>query len=457
MPDRSEAEKRLAVYGQQHVLRWFDELSEQRQQRLLDQLAALDLDWLQRVQASTAAEVHGDRHVSPCEDVVRAGDANEREALEAGEQALRDGRVAALVVAGGQGSRLGFDGPKGAYPIGAVSGATLFQLHAERLLAAGRRHGKQPPLYLMTSETNHQATVDLFAEHRLFGLPEQSVLIFQQGMAPAVDTEGKLLMNAADRLVMAPNGNGGTFDALRDGGAFDHMAKNGVDILAYIHVDNPLAPTCDPLFVGHHLLRGSQFSCKAIPKTGPAEKVGSFALVDGRLCIVEYTELPTELAEATDDDGRLQYGLSNPGLYLWSGAFAEAQAARDDLPYHRAFKKIKHLDDDGNLVKPDAPCGYKFEAFAMDTLADAGQTMLLELPDRDTEFAPVKNASGVDSPDSARRLMTELYGEWIQQAGGTVQDHQAQIEISPLYALDAAELGQKLQAGFVVDADIYLQ
>ena len=456
MFDRAEAEERLRPHGQQHVLRWFEGLPEEGKQRLLSQLAALDLQWLERVQAAEV-EAHGQRQITPCEDVVHAGDPREPEALEAGQEALEGGRVGALVVAGGQGSRLGFDGPKGAYPIGAVSGATLFQLHAERLLAAGRRYGRQPPLYLMTSEINHQATVDLFAEHQQFGLPEQSVLIFQQGMAPAVDTDGKLLMDAPDHLVMAPNGNGGTFAALRDGGAFDHMAGCGVDLLAYIHVDNPLAPTCDPLFVGHHLLRGSRFSCKAIPKTGPDEKVGSFARVDGQLRIVEYTELPRELAEATVGDGQLLYGMSNPGLYLWSRSFAEAQAARADLPFHRAFKKIKHLDPDGKLVRPDTPCGYKFEAFAMDTLADAGQTMLMGLPDRDTEFAPVKNASGVDSPDSARALMTELYGEWLQQAGGTIQDTGARIEISPLYAQDAKELRQKLPAGFVVDSDVYLR
>ena len=454
--DRPSAEKRLCPHGQQHVLRWFDELPEEGKQRLLSQIAALDLQWLERVQAAEV-EAHGQGQIAPCEDVVRAGDPRESEALKVGREALEAGRVGALVVAGGQGSRLGFDGPKGAYPIGAVSDATLFQLHAERLLAASRRHGRQPPRYLMTSATNHQATLDLFAEHRRFGLPEQSVLIFQQGMAPAVDTDGKLLMSAPDQLVMAPNGNGGTFAALRDGGAFDHMATHGVDVLAYIHVDNPLAPTCDPLFVGHHLLRGSQFSCKAIPKTGPDEKVGSFARVDGQLCIVEYTELSQELAEATGEDGKLLYGMSNPGLYLWSLSFAEAQAARADLPFHRAFKKIKHLDPNGDLVRPETPCGYKFEAFAMDTLADAGQTMLMVLPDRDTEFAPVKNASGVDSPDSARTLMTELYAQWIQQAGGTIQDAGAAIEISPLYAQDAEELRQKLPSGFVVDSDIYLR
>ena len=456
MLDPQQARQRLTAHGQQHLLRWFETLPGSGRELLLAQIESLDLDWLEQVQKH-ARTTHQAGEIAPCEDVVRPGDARDAEAREAGEQALRQGRVGALVVAGGQGSRLGFDGPKGAFPIGAVSGATLFQLHAERLLAAARRYGKQPPLYLMTSQTNHEATLKLFSDNQRFGLPAESLLIFQQGMAPAVDTEGKLLMAARDRLVMAPNGNGGAFAALRDGGALAHMAQNGVEQLAYIHVDNPLAPTCDPLFVGHHLLRGSQFSCKAIPKTGPTEKVGSFALVDGRLSVVEYTELPQQLAETTGDNGELLYGMSNPGLFLWSRTFAEAQSNRSDLPYHRAFKKIKHLNAQGQLVRPESPCGYKFESFAMDTLADAGQTMLLLLPDRDSEFAPIKNATGVDSPGSARRLMTELYAEWIVQAGGRVEQDQAQIEISPLYALDAADLEQRMPGGLVVTGDIYLR
>jgi len=362
-------------------------------------------------------------------------------------------------VAGGQGTRLGFDGPKGAFPVGAVSGRTLYQIHAERLVALGRRYGVVPPLYLMTSDANHDATVELFAAHDNFGLPDNRLLIFQQGLAPAVDESGRLLMDAKDHVVMSPNGNGGLFAALRESGALAQMTGLGVDVISYIQVDNPLSMSCDPLFVGHHLLADSAFSCKGIPKLDPAERVGIYALVRGRLRVVEYTELPASLAAQRDAAGELLYGLSNPGLFLWSRPFAEAQASREDLPFHKAHKKIPHLDPDGRLVEPDAPCGYKFEAFAMDTLPDAERSLVLWC-DRDAEFAPVKNASGTDSPASARQLMTKLYAGWLRRAGATfsptAEGAQINIEISPLYALDAEELAQRLPRPFEVQADLYL-
>jgi UDP-N-acetylglucosamine/UDP-N-acetylgalactosamine diphosphorylase len=454
-PDRESARSLLSKHGQEHVLRWFDSLSTDGKTRLLAQIASLDLPWLQRTFAKELPRVRpGD--IAPYRDVIRPRrDPRQKEALSAGQQALRDGRVGTLLVAGGQGTRLGFDGPKGAFPIGAISGHTLYQLHAERQVALGRRFGVVPPLYLMTSDANHDATCALFADNENFGVPADRILIFEQGLAPCVDEAGKLLLDARDHVAMSPNGNGGLFAAMRDGGAFAHMQQSGIDVISYIQVDNPLARACDPIFVGYHLLRESAFSCKSIDKIGPREKVGCYALVQGKLRVVEYTELPDELAELRDDEGELLYGQSNPGLFLWSRSFAETQASREDLPFHKAHKKIKHLDERGELVKPTTPCGYKFESFAMDTLSDAERSLIMWC-DRDGEFAPVKNASGTDSPDSARRLMTRLFAGWIAEAGGAVERDDAQIEISPLHALDAEELGGKLPAGFVVREDTYL-
>jgi len=270
-----------------------------------------------------------------------------------------------------------------------------------------------------------------------------------------VDHAGRLLLDARDHIVMSPNGNGGLFAAMRDGGALAHMRDHGVDVISYIQVDNPLSLSGDPLFVGYHLLQGSHFSCKAIDKLSPQEKVGCYARVRGKLRIVEYTELSADLAGRRDADGQLLYGQSNPGLFVWSREFAESQAARQDLPFHKAHKKIPHLDPAGELVRPTEPCGYKFESFAMDTLPDAPTSLVLWC-DRDAEFAPVKNATGNDSPDTARALMTRLYTGWIRQAGGRVVDDGARIEINPLYALDPAELARRLPAGFEVTGDLYL-
>ncbi len=454
MLDAQAAARKLTIHGQEHVLSGIEGLDNQARDRLLAQVETLDLDWLRRVFEARPAGVNPE-DVRPFEGVILADDPRSVEARAMGEAALHAGRVGTLLVAGGQGTRLGFDGPKGAYPVGAVSGRTLFQIHAENLVAIGRKHGVTPPLYLMTSPANHQETLEIFNSHDYFGLPRDGVLIFPQGLAPAVDQAGKLLMDAPDHIVMTPNGNGGLFAALQQGGALAHMKDRGVDVVSYIQVDNPLAAGGDPLFIGHHLLRGSHYSCKAIKKVGPEEKVGSFALVKGRLRVVEYTEIPAALAHQTDAQGELLFSYSNPGLFAWSREFLEHQAAREDLPFHKAHKKILHLDPSGRLIKPVTPCGYKFEAFAMDTLPDAEPSLVMAC-DRDAEFAPVKNKEGVDSPASAQALMTRCFKAWIEAAGGRVDNEQARLEISPLYALDAEELAAKLPAGFTVTADLYL-
>lgn len=453
--NKEQADRLLSRFGQQQVLRFFHTLDPTGQARLLAQIEALDLSWIDAMMARSSEDVPRPE-IAPFGDVLRPGDPLDARAEDLGRQALEQGRVGVLIVAGGQGTRLGFDGPKGCFPIGPVSGHSLFQVLVEGLVAVGRKFHRAPALYVMTSEDNHQATCRVFERQHNFGLPRDRVMIFPQGLAPAVDHQGKLLLSAPDRLVLAPNGNGGAFAALRQSGAFEHMAGAGVDTLSYVHVDNPLAPPCDARFIGHHLLRQAPFSCKAMPKTGPGEKVGSFARVNGKLGIVEYTEISPEQAAATGPDGELLFGLANPGLYLWSRAFAQAQASRVDLPFHRAHKKIPHLDARGRLVRPDAPCGYKFEAFAMDTLADAEPTLLM-LCQRDEEFAPVKNATGKDSPDSARELMCRLHKRWIERAGGRFLIPEARVEISPIYALDAEDLARRLPPGFEVKEDLFLE
>lgn len=454
MIDRYSAFKLLARQGQDHVLRWFDKLDDAGQARLLNQIKQLDLDWLERVY-STTLELAKPEAITPYHQVILEGDAEESQAIRLGETALRAGRVATLLVAGGQGTRLGFDGPKGLFPIGAVSGHTLFQILAERQVAIGRRYGVVPPLYVMTSDSNHQATLDYFTEHNCFSIPKERLFIFQQGLVPAVDECGRLLLEAPDRLVLTPSGNGGLFSALYRSGAIKHMRDHGVDTISYIQVDNPLAPNCDPRFIGYHLLRESHYSCKAIRKLSPEERVGCYALVRGKLRVVEYTELPEHLAQQRDEQSELLFGYSNPGLFIWSRDFIKAQALRQDLPFHKAYKKISHIDEHGNQVNPNHPCGYKFEAFAMDTLPDAPRSLVLACH-REVEFAPVKNALGDDSPESARWLMTQLYATWLRQAGGRIQNPQAHIEISPLFALDAEELQAQLPASLVIDNHTFL-
>ena len=430
----------VAPHDQSEVLRFFDDVDQAGQQRLAGQLRALDFRYLRRAVVAPAVETRP-ATVEPYQAVIRSDDPLRPAALQAGREALAAGRVGVLLVAGGAGSRLGFEGPKGLFAIGPLSAKSLFQLHLERIVAAGRRYGATPPLYLMTSPENHVATCAFLSEHQNFGVPADKLVVFAQGQAPAVDAAGKLLLAAKDQLVLAPNGNGGLFAAMEQGGAFAHMRQHGVAMISYVQVDNALADGTDPLFCGVHALREADFSSKAIPKVGPFEKVGNYALVDGKLGIVEYFEIPDALAESRTSHGELLFNYGNPGLFMWSRTFAEAQARRTNLPIHRAHKKIACLDDAGALVEPSEPNGFKLETFALDTLAAAQRPQVLAI-ERDAEFAPVKNASGQDSPESARALMFALYGAWLRAAGIELEGA-PQVELSPLAALDGSELLEK--------------
>jgi UDP-N-acetylglucosamine/UDP-N-acetylgalactosamine diphosphorylase len=444
---------RLAEHKQEHLLRFFDELDQTGKDRLLEDIARVDFAWLERVWRGEEKE--GEGLIEPYTDAIALDASDRAEAVSKGQSALAAGQVGTLLVAGGSGSRLGFDGPKGNFPIGEVSGRTLFEIFCQRQLALGQRFGQIPPLYLMTSPDNHQQTLDIFAENSNFGIPAERLLIFPQGEAPTVDESGKLLLGAKDQLAWFANGNGGLFAAMKDGGAFDHMREAGVVSISYVQVDNALALACDPRFVGYHLLRDAEFSSKAMPKAGPMEKVGNYAWVDGRLWIVEYFEISDALAHQRDDQGQLLFNYGNPGLFVWSRGFAERQASRLDLPYHKAHKKIPHLGDDGTMRSPESPNGYKFECFALDTLADTDRTALI-VCEREAEFAPVKNASGVDSPDSARALMSTLYRGWLKGAGVEVLEGQV-VEISPLFALDAEELKSKVPPALPSQGPLYLK
>lgn len=450
---KEQAASLLSRYGQVHVLRWFDELDMHGKQNLLTQILSIDFDWLQRVWNFENLSIDP-LAVKPCKSAIQKDDPFRSQAIAEGESALKKGRVGMLLVAGGHGTRLNFKGPKGAFPIGPVSKRSLFQIHAQRLLAIGKRYGVIPPFYLMTNPKNHKDTCDFFADNKNFGLPSEKVVFFEQGVVPVVDKNGKLLMSAKDQIVFSANGNGGLFAAMAKAGVFEHMSACGVDSISYIQVDNPLSLSCDPVFVGYHLMQDCEFSCKAILKRAPHERVGNYALVEDHLEIVEYTEIPKELVTKIDSKGELVFKFGNPGLFIWSRDFAEAQSQCHDLPFHRANKKIFCLDDNGNFVEPKDPNGYKFECFALDTLPYAEKTLLL-VCDRDEEFAPVKNATGPDSPDTSRELISNLYRKWIKQAGGKVTTN-GPIEISPFFALDQKELTEKIGKEFETKGNVFL-
>lgn len=397
----------LRRHGQDHILAHWDRLTADEQAAFVDQLRAVDLAEL--------ADLHSGRGVATAADLadlrplpVEDGDALPATARELGEAALRRGEVAALVVAGGQGSRLGFDRPKGLFPVG-PAGESLFQLHAEQVADLSRRSGRPVPLLVMTSPATDTDTRSFFAAHRDFALAPGQVRFFEQGTMPAVDlATGRLLLEAPGRLALSPNGHGGTLTALADSGLLAELKATGVKHVFYFQVDNPLVRIADPAFVGRHIETGSEVSSKVVAKTEPGEKVGVLALVNGRCGIVEYSDLPRVLAERRTPDGRLAFDAGNIAVHLFSVPFLErVTAGAGRLPFHLAKKKVPFYDPTtGQTVTPTAENALKFERFVFDALPLAERWLAVRCR-REDEFAPLKNAAGPDSPETVRAAVVK--------------------------------------------------
>jgi UDP-N-acetylglucosamine/UDP-N-acetylgalactosamine diphosphorylase len=437
--------------GQGHVFSFFDTLAPQERERLLAEAAEVDLTELERL-CRTLLSKHGQAGVdleglepAPYERVPEAGgDAAAWAAAKvAGEEALRRGRVAAFTVAGGQGTRLGYDGPKGTFPVTPVRGATLFQVFAEKILAAGRRYGRPLHWFIMTSHANHAATEAFFAAHGHFGLEPSRVHLFRQGRMPAVDFDGRILLESPGSLALSPDGHGGSLRALHRSGALDLMDAEGVDTLSYFQVDNPLVRAIDPAFIGWHLLRRSEMSSKTVPKAYAGEKVGHFCTQRGRSVVIEYSDLPAALQEQRDGSGALRFIAGSIAIHVLDTRFIRRMASGGEgvaLPFHRADKKIPTIDASGAPVKPAKPNGVKFEMFVFDALPFAENPVIIETRRAD-DFSPVKNAEGVDSPATCRDDQLRQYVRWLAASGARVQADATglppfPVEVSPLFGYD---------------------
>ncbi len=466
--------ERLDRYGQSHLLRWWAELDEDQRTRLASEVAGIDFDRLDRLIGEL---VHGEGEAVASADRVRPiaverlpqtdGErVAQRRAAGIGADALAAGEVGVIIVAGGSGTRLGFEGPKGTFPIGPVSSASLFQIHAEKIVALGRRFGRSIPLYIMTSPENHRATVDFFGDHDQFGLDH--VRFFVQGQMPAVDrATGRVLLADKDHVALSPDGHGGTLAALAAPGpdgmpsCLDEMRSRGVRTLFYFQVDNPLVRVADPTFVGLHRDADAEMSFKVVERQSPDEKLGVIVSVDGRPQVIEYTDLPAELAGRREPEGRLELWAGSIAVHILERSFIERLVGEHHLPFHRAVKKVPYLDDAGQPVKPKEPNAVKFEQFIFDALPMAGRWAIVET-DRSGEFEPLKNAVGPDSPATVHQRISDQFGSWLEQAGAIVPRRPDGsvpfgIEISPLFALDASELKSKIEPGLVVERPLYLR
>lgn len=450
MSDANMLQERFAAAGQAQVFDYFTQLSGDEQARLCQQASQIDLDEvaeLHRTLVADDGEAAVDYHAAQPAPFTplpaHGGNSDEWSRMTTlGEEALRAGRVAAFVVAGGQGTRLGFDGPKGTFPVTPIRRATLFQVFAEKLFANRERYNCAIPWYIMTSELNHEATVTFFQEHAFFGLPESDITFFRQGLMPAISPEGKILLEDKAKIAMSPDGHGGSLRALVRSGAIQDMAQRGVDCISYFQVDNPLVKCIDPAFIGFHLAHGSEMSSKMLPKAFPKEKVGNFAVLNGQTCVIEYSDLPDELAEKVDAKGELAFNAGSIAIHVLDRAFVEriGSAGTDlSLPFHRANKKVAVYDPAaGGTVKPSEPNGVKFEMFVFDALPFARNPIIIETARAD-DFSPVKNAEGIDSAETARQDQLREAARWLRAAGEDLNVDETglpaiTIEISPKFA-----------------------
>jgi UDP-N-acetylglucosamine/UDP-N-acetylgalactosamine diphosphorylase len=449
---------KLEAHGQTHVLRWWGDLSTEQRQRLARQIDSLDLPriaalWASRQNAGQHSQTEDltevARRAKPPQSIVRLprtpnAKQDWNRAARIGEELLKAGRVGALLVAGGQGTRLGFDKPKGEFPIGPVSQSTLFQILAEQVLARSRRAGKPIPYFIMTSDATHDETVAFFTKHNYFGLPAGDVFFFEQGNMPAVDAAtGKLLMADQASLSTSPDGHGGMLAALAKAGLLDEMKRRGIDFLHYHQVDNPTAIVCDPVCLGFHAEREAEMSIKVVAKRSAGERMGVAVDVDGRTQIIEYSDLPVDVAAQTDERGELLLWAGSTATHVFSRSFLDRVAHSETaLPFHIAHKKVPYCDEQGAHVAPERENAYKFERFIFDALPAARRSLVMET-DRGREFNPVKNATGDDSPQTARDALLRLHRGWLNSIGAMIDD-QTLVEISPLFALDAEELRAKV-------------
>lgn len=374
-----------------------------------------------------------------------------KKAFDKGTELIRAGKTAALTVAGGQGTRLGFDGPKGTYPITPVLHKTLFQYFAESLDRVSEKYGSRVHWFIMTSELNDKATRDFFRSHGFFGLPEDSVHFFTQGFMPAIDYSGKVLMSAKDSIALTPDGHGGTLLALRKWGCLDLMKKLGVEYISYFQVDNPLVPVSNPLLLGLHAMENSEMSSIMLSKTNAFEKLGNFCVADGKLQIIEYSDMPKELAERTTG-GKLDFIAGSPAIHVISRTFIErlTTGGKLDLPWHRADKKVAYINAGGVEVKPETPNAVKLESFIFDALPLASSTIILEA-DRTECFAPTKNATGVDSAESCRAMLCARDARRMEAAGVRIPrkadgSPDCIVELSPRRIFDDADAAEFFRA-----------
>ncbi|MEK0424101.1 MAG: hypothetical protein RJB11_192 [Planctomycetota bacterium] len=454
--------KSLCGTEQLHLLAHWESLTQIQRQGLADQIAQIDFegigremslqqqvcDWrtlAQRAEPPEAARIAGMSHESLVEAIVQ------------GQQAIASREVAMVLVAGGQGTRLGFELPKGMYPIGPLSGRTLFQMHVDSLRGAMRRFGVSIPLLVMTGPSTHEPTVRYFQENANLGLGPQELMIFEQGTMPAVDAStGRILMESPSSIALSPDGHGGILRALSKTGWLERAQDQGIKHLFYAQVDNPLVRACDPLLIGLHRLGQSQATTQVVEKRFATEKVGNVVKLDGKTQIIEYSDLPEEVAQQTNPDGSLRLWAGNIAVHVFDIEFLKrCSSSSNTLPFHRAHKSVPYVDQHGQEHTPLVPNAIKLERFVFDLLPAADRALVVEVLASEA-FAPVKNAIGspTDTPETCKAALVNLHRRWLANAGAEI-DADCLVEIHPNWAWDEQEVQARLGKPIQIHADTY--
>lgn len=399
--DKLKAYDVLKEHGQEHILKYFDELNETEKKHLLEQIEDIDWDIISLYKDDNNKTP---RDIKPL-GAVKVSEIEDRleEFNEVGIKAIRESKVAAVLLAGGMGTRLGSDKPKGELNVGINRELSIFNCLINNMLEVVDKAGAYIPLYIMTSKKNNDETISYFEDKDYFGYPKEYVRFFVQEMVPAVDYNGKLMLEEKGSIATSPNGNGGWFLSLSKAGLIDDLHIRGVEYLNVFAVDNVLQRIADPAFIGATILSGYDSGSKVVKKVDAYEKMGALCKVDDHPYIVEYYELTKEMAEAVDSDGDFLYAYGVILNYLFKVSRLE-EIVQDKLPVHIVEKKIPYIDNNGIKVNPDCPNGYKFETLVVDMIALMDSSVPYEVI-REKEFAPIKNLHGVDSLDSARELL----------------------------------------------------
>lgn len=411
MKEKLEAAKAvLEKHGQEQLLANYEKLSENDKDKLLDDILTIDFNQLEKLyEKRNFKQVYSEAEIEPISYVEKDKmSKEEREKYdEIGTKAIKAGKLAAVTMAGGQGTRLGHNGPKGTFDIGLESHKPIFELLCETLKLANEKYGVVIPWYIMTSKENNKDTVDFFEKNNYFGYPKGYIQFFKQGELPMVGEDGKVLLDEKGMIKQAADGHGGIFTSMRKDGVIYDMKARGIEWIFIGGVDNVLVKMVDPTLIGLAESKGILAAGKSVVKAGPHEKVGVFCKRNGRPSVIEYSEISKEMAEETDENGQLKYGESHILCNLFNIKEIE-KISEKNLPYHSAHKKATYMNEKGEIVKGTEPNAYKFEAFLFDAFESLDDMVIMRVK-REEEFAPVKNAEGVDSPETARKLYQDFW------------------------------------------------